>query len=95
MMSICTTMLVDLYPKQSGASASCVNLMRCWLAALFTGVLDKIISALGLGGTYTLLTGICLLTDLGLVYVLYTANQRFVNYVLPNQTAVNSDAEDY
>lgn len=94
MMAICTTMLVDFHPTQGGASASCVNLMRCWLSALGAGVLDKMIAKMNLGGTYTLIAGICILTDFCLLYVLYNAHQQFVNYVLPNQTAVNSDAED-
>ncbi|EMG48719.1 QDR MFS antiporter QDR1 [Candida maltosa Xu316] len=94
LMSICTTMLVDLYPTRGSASASCVNLMRCWLSALGVGVLDKMVIKLNLGGTYTLIAGICILTDFGLLYVLYNANQRFQNYVSPNQTAVNTDTEE-
>lgn len=80
LIGICTTMLVDLYPNNGSGSASCVNLMRCLLAALFTGILDKMISSMGLGGTYTLIAGLCLLCDMGLVYVLYSANKKFSNF---------------
>lgn len=55
-----TTMLVDLFPLQSSASSSCMNLVRCLLAAVGVAVLEKMVSALSLGGTYTLLAGMCL-----------------------------------
>ncbi|CCG23066.1 hypothetical protein CORT_0D02180 [Candida orthopsilosis Co 90-125] len=75
-ISICTTLLVDLHPGQGSASTSCLNLMRCWLAALGVGVLDRMIGAMGLGGTYTLVAGFCLLFDLCLIYVLHSASKR-------------------
>lgn len=75
-ISICTTLLVDLHPGQGSASTSCLNLMRCWLAALGVGVLDRMIDAMNLGGTYTLVAGFCLLFDLCLVYVLHSASKR-------------------
>lgn len=76
LLSICTTMLVDLHPEQGCASASCLNLMRCWLAALGVGVLDKMVKAMGLGGTYTLVAGLCFIGDLCLVYVLFIVKNR-------------------
>ena len=82
LVAICTTMLVDLYPNNGSGSASCLNLMRCLLAALFTGVLDKMISSMGLGATYTVIAGLCLLCDICLVYVLYSANKRFNSFHL-------------
>ncbi|RCK67425.1 MFS antiporter QDR2 [Candida viswanathii] len=79
-ISICTTLLVDLYPDNASASSSCLNLMRGLLGALFAGVLDTMIGSLGLGGTYTLIAGLCLICDLFLAYVLYSANRKFKNY---------------
>lgn len=58
-MSTLTTLLVDLYPKQSSSLTSCLNLMRCLLAALGVGVMQNIIDAIGFGGCYTLMSGIC------------------------------------
>lgn len=58
-MSALTTLLVDLYPKQSSSLTSCINLMRCLLAALGVGVMQNIIDAIGVGGCYTLMSGIC------------------------------------
>ncbi|EGW34248.1 uncharacterized protein SPAPADRAFT_70386 [Spathaspora passalidarum NRRL Y-27907] len=74
-MSISATLLVDLFPTQGSASASCVNLMRCLLAALGTGVLDFMVGKLHLGGTYTLMAGLTLVADMGFIYVVYIVNQ--------------------
>ncbi|KAK6460076.1 major facilitator superfamily domain-containing protein [Scheffersomyces coipomensis] len=82
-ISAATTMLVDLYPGKGSASTSCLNLMRCWLAALGSGVLDKMISGLGLGGCYTLVAGLCLIADLSLFYVLHGISKKLKKSV-PN-----------
>lgn len=68
-IAICTTLLVDLHPENASTSASLMNLIRCCLAALGTGVLSKMTSSMGLGGCYTFWAAIGLLSDLLLVYV--------------------------
>lgn len=49
------TLLVDMYPKQGHALASCMNMARCLTSALFIGVLDQMVGKMGLGWTYTFL----------------------------------------
>ncbi|KAI3405978.2 QDR1 [Candida oxycetoniae] len=95
LISISTTMLVDLHPTQGSASSSCLNLMRCWLAALFAGVLDKMVSSMNLGGTYTLMAGLCLLSDCGLVLVLYWAKQTQETFSSTASTRVQSAASSF
>ncbi|KAG7665788.1 uncharacterized protein J8A68_000613 [[Candida] subhashii] len=80
-ISISATLVVDLFPGKGSASASCVNLMRCLLAAAGTGVLEKMISAMNLGGTYTLIAGLSLLSSLGFVYVVYLSNKMIATHV--------------
>lgn len=70
-MGAATTMLVDLYPTKGSTSISCMNLLRCLLAALFVGVYQKMVDAMGLGGSYTFLAGLCFLTDMLLVYFVF------------------------
>lgn len=69
LIAICTTLLVDLHPENASTSASLMNLVRCCLAALGTGVLSKMISAMGLGGCYTFWAVLGLISDLLLVYI--------------------------
>lgn len=68
-VSIMTTMVVDFYPARGSASASCVNLVRCLLAAAGVAALDKMSSTMGVGGCYTLMAGLCLLANIILVFV--------------------------
>lgn len=70
-IAIATTMLVDLNPHQGSASTSCVNFVRCLLAALFTGVMDRMIQTLGLGGCYTFMAAICLASNILLLAVVW------------------------
>lgn len=75
-MSAATTMLVDLYPTKGSTSMSCMNLLRCLLAALGVGVYQKMVDAMGLGGCYTLLAGLCFLANAGLVYFVFCITTR-------------------
>lgn len=68
-IAIVTTMLVDLYPARGLASTSCVNLVRCVLAAVFVAALDLMKSSMGLGGLYTLMAALCLASNFLLVCV--------------------------
>lgn len=70
-IAIVTTTLVDLHPANGSASTSCVNLVRCLLAAAGVSALDKMVSTIGLGGSYTIMAGLCLLSYLMLLYVVF------------------------
>lgn len=58
MISAVTTLAVDRNPGQGHSASSCVNMVRCWLGALFIGVLDNMVKKMGLGGTFTFLAGV-------------------------------------
>lgn len=70
-ISIVTTMLVDLHPANGSASTSCVNLVRCLLAAAGVAALDSMVANLGIGVCYTIMAGLCLVSYLMLLYVVY------------------------
>lgn len=70
-IAIVTTMLVDLHPANGSASTSCVNLVRCLLAAAGVAALDQMTHTLGIGGCYTLMAGLCLISNFMLLYVVY------------------------
>ncbi|ODV79978.1 putative plasma membrane transporter of the major facilitator superfamily [Suhomyces tanzawaensis NRRL Y-17324] len=79
LISCATTLLVDLFPGKSSSSISCLNLVRCMLAALFTGILDHLIQSMGLGGCYTFMAGLCLLSDLMLVCIILVRAKKVMS----------------
>lgn len=64
------TLLVDLHPENSGAVSSLNNLFRCGLGSIFISCLTKMNGSLTIGGTYTLMAGICTISSLCLPLVL-------------------------
>lgn len=67
-----STMLVDFFPGRGLSATSCLNLMRCWLAAMFSAVLDFMLDAMNYGGTYTFMAGIYMLALVIMgVYILH------------------------
>ena len=75
-LSAITTLLVDMYPGQASALTSCVNFVRCILAAVGIGVLQNMVNAMGEGGTYTLMAGFCLIAEAVLYYTAYLARKK-------------------
>lgn len=75
-LSAITTLLVDMYPGQGSALTSCVNLIRCILAAIGVGVLQDMVNAMGEGGTYTLMAGFCLVAEVVLYYTAYLTRNK-------------------
>ncbi|ODQ64454.1 MFS general substrate transporter [Nadsonia fulvescens var. elongata DSM 6958] len=57
-----STLLVDLFPTESASAAGCVNLTRCLTAAVGIAVQDKMMTAMGVGGCFTLVAGLCALS---------------------------------
>lgn len=78
-IAIVTTMLVDLYPARGLASTACVNLVRCILGAAFVAALDQMEQTMGIGGVYTLMAGLCLVTNILLVGVVMQYLKRLKN----------------
>lgn len=75
-LSAITTLLVDMYPGQGSALTSCVNFIRCILAAIGIGVLQNMVDAMGEGGTYTLMAGFCLIAEAALYSTAYYARKK-------------------
>ena len=82
-LTISTTFLADLYPTQFSCSSSCVNLTRCWTAAVFIATLSKMVSTMGVGGCYSFMSGLMLLTYMTIPYILYNSEkygkQKLIN----------------
>ncbi|KAK9328029.1 major facilitator superfamily domain-containing protein [Lipomyces starkeyi] len=55
-------LLVDLYPQESASVTAVNNLVRCLLGAAGSAIVDNVISAIGMGWTYTIVTAMILLS---------------------------------
>lgn len=61
-LNISQTVLIDLYPTQSSALSSCLNLLRGLISAIFVAAQDKMMESLTLGGCFTLLVGLTVIS---------------------------------
>ncbi|KAK9322811.1 major facilitator superfamily domain-containing protein [Lipomyces orientalis] len=55
-------LLVDLYPQESASVTAANNLVRCLLGAAGSAIVDRVINAIGMGWTYTIVTAMILLS---------------------------------
>ncbi|KAK6996918.1 MFS domain-containing protein [Favolaschia claudopus] len=55
------TLILDLAPDQGSSVTACNNLVRCGLSAAMVAVIQLIIDAIGVGWTFVLLGGLCVL----------------------------------
>ncbi|KAF6793749.1 major facilitator superfamily [Colletotrichum sojae] len=62
------TLMIDILQSRSSAATACTNLVRCLLAALLVGLIDRMTLALRVSWSYVLLGGVCALM-LPLMYV--------------------------
>ncbi|KAJ3556518.1 hypothetical protein NM688_g1983 [Phlebia brevispora] len=60
-MNTTQTLIVDLVPSQGSSITACNNLVRCSFGAVCVSVINLIINAIGVGWTYVLLAGLCVL----------------------------------
>lgn len=60
--NLSSTLMVDLFPAESSSAAAAVNLSRCLLCAAGIAAVDKMDNALGTGGTFSLMSGLMLLS---------------------------------
>nr|GAT47577.1 predicted protein [Mycena chlorophos] len=62
-MNATQTLLLDLAPTQGSSITACNNLIRCGLSAVMVAVIQLIIDAIGVGWTYVLLSGLCIVAS--------------------------------
>ncbi|KAF7357983.1 MFS domain-containing protein [Mycena venus] len=62
-MNAAQTLILDLVPSQGSSVTACNNLVRCALSATLVAVIQLILTALGVGWTYVLLAGICVVAS--------------------------------
>ncbi|CDK25580.1 unnamed protein product [Kuraishia capsulata CBS 1993] len=68
-VTVSTTILVDMYPNKSSAAVACLNLTRCLTAAVGLAVLSLMNHSMTIGGTYTFLAGLTLISSSSLLFL--------------------------
>ncbi|WYZ36843.1 hypothetical protein EsH8_II_000349 [Colletotrichum jinshuiense] len=53
------TLMIDILQTRSSSATACTNLVRCLLAALLVGLIDRMTSAMQISWSYVLLGGVC------------------------------------
>ncbi|CCH61434.1 hypothetical protein TBLA_0E03800 [Henningerozyma blattae CBS 6284] len=57
-LTMSTTLIVDLFPSKASTATGCLNLFRCSLSAIFIACLTKMVKHMTYGGVFTFLTSI-------------------------------------
>jgi predicted MFS family arabinose efflux permease len=65
-ISVVNTFLVDIFPKRGASATAALNLLRCLMGAGGTAVVLPVVDKIGVGWTFTVLTGI-MMGSVGLV----------------------------
>lgn len=60
--NLSSTLMVDLYTKEASSASAAVNLLRCLICAGGVSAVDRMNMVMGTGGTFTLMSGLMLLT---------------------------------
>lgn len=69
-MNTTITILIDMHPHIAGGASALNNLFRCGMAAIFVSCLDLMEKSMTLGGTYTFIAGVGLLSTLMTIYLM-------------------------
>ena len=68
-LTMSTTLIVDLYPSKSSTGAGCLNLFRCSLSAIFIACLSRMSNKMTYGGVFTFM-GVFSAIASSLLYIL-------------------------
>lgn len=60
--NILGVLLVDLYPESPATATAANNLVRCFVGAAGTGVINLMVEGMGRGWCYTFIAGVCIVT---------------------------------
>ncbi|SCV05444.1 LANO_0H07624g1_1 [Lachancea nothofagi CBS 11611] len=92
-----TTLVVDLYPQKSSTATGCVNFSRCIMAAIFVAALNSMMSSMTVGGTFTLMAGLTMLSTTTLVipikYGLQLMHKRELKALAESENVPEIDPE--
>lgn len=69
-LTMATTLCVDVFPNLSSTASGCLNLFRCVTSAIFIACLDKMITKMNYGGVFTFMGCLSTVSTLLLLVVI-------------------------
>lgn len=75
-VTMCTTVLVDIFPGKSSTSTSLVNFSRCVSSLVGVAVLSRMESSMQVGGCYTFMAALCMLGNV-FIYLCVAKGQKW------------------
>lgn len=69
-LTMATTLCVDVFPLLSSTASGCLNLFRCVTSAIFIACLDKMVKKMNYGGVFTFMGGLSIASSLLLLLVI-------------------------
>ncbi|EDO16706.1 hypothetical protein Kpol_1003p11 [Vanderwaltozyma polyspora DSM 70294] len=85
-LTMSTTLCVDLFPSIASTATGCLNLTRCLLSALFIGVLSRMEQSMTYGGVFTFMAGITGLSSF--LLLIPVRNGKKLSYLRTKQEAL-------
>ncbi|GMM55699.1 hypothetical protein DAKH74_023150 [Maudiozyma humilis] len=76
-LTMATTLCVDVYPELSSTASGCLNLFRCVTSAIFIACLDRMIKKMNYGGVFTFMGCLSLVSSLLLLIVIKDGKRLF------------------
>lgn len=81
-LTMATTLCVDVFPSLSSTASGCLNLFRCITSAIFIACLDKMVKKMNYGGVFTFMGCLSISSSLLLLLVIKDGKRlAFVNNV--------------
>ena len=75
LLTMSTTLLVDLFSSKASTATGCLNLGRCSFSAIYIACLSRMIQRLSYGGVFTLLAGISVLSSIPLYFLIFNGKK--------------------
>lgn len=74
-LTMATTLIVDLFPSKAASSTGCMNLIRCSIAAIFIACLSKMTTSMTYGGVFTFMGGLTTSSSSLLYWMIHNGKQ--------------------
>lgn len=94
-LTMSTTLIVDLFPAHASTGTGCLNLFRCSFSALFIGCLKKMTEKMTYGGVFTFMGSFNMLTSLLLLLIIRRGKKLTFERKQDEKAAADNSTKEY